>query len=147
MNDRAERILAAKPDVLAAARSRTRLCWSWIVQFAVVAGTCCLGVAGAHADFLKLGLIVWLAAAVWSAMEATLLQTALRAPIETRIGTFLSMLVPISAFILACVLLYETQPVHTLAQRAARYQCLNCGYDLRGLSSGVCPECGRAIPA
>lgn len=29
--------------------------------------------------------------------------------------------------------------------RAARGQCLRCGYDLRGNTSGVCPECGRRV--
>lgn len=27
------------------------------------------------------------------------------------------------------------------------YVCRGCGYDLRGIGSGVCPECGRAISA
>jgi hypothetical protein len=27
-------------------------------------------------------------------------------------------------------------------QRRERGQCLACGYDLRGNTSGVCPECG-----
>jgi hypothetical protein len=39
------------------------------------------------------------------------------------------------------------------ASRAATYlwaeldaACLSCGYDLTGNTSGVCPECGTAIP-
>lgn len=30
--------------------------------------------------------------------------------------------------------------------RRIRGQCLNCGYDLRGNTSGICPECGTAVP-
>lgn len=26
-------------------------------------------------------------------------------------------------------------------------ECINCGYDLRGTGSAICPECGHAIPA
>ena len=31
-------------------------------------------------------------------------------------------------------------------QRKETYRCLHCGYDLTGNVSGVCPECGSAIP-
>ena len=31
-------------------------------------------------------------------------------------------------------------------RRARRGACVNCSYDLRGLKSGFCPECGTAIP-
>lgn len=30
-------------------------------------------------------------------------------------------------------------------RRSKRGQCLNCGYDLTGNTSGVCPECGKMI--
>lgn len=30
-------------------------------------------------------------------------------------------------------------------RRAAAGRCVSCGYDLRGLSSGRCPECGRSV--
>jgi hypothetical protein len=30
-------------------------------------------------------------------------------------------------------------------RRSRRGLCLNCGYDLRGNVSGVCPECGRPV--
>jgi len=33
----------------------------------------------------------------------------------------------------------------TEMQRRMSGCCLGCGYDLRGNTSGVCPECGRAI--
>lgn len=36
-----------------------------------------------------------------------------------------------------------------LARRAGwmyfSWQCRGCGYDVRGIAAGVCPECGRAI--
>jgi len=31
-------------------------------------------------------------------------------------------------------------------KRRSGVACLRCGYDLRGLSGGVCPECGKAKP-
>jgi hypothetical protein len=31
--------------------------------------------------------------------------------------------------------------------RARRSQCIRCGYTLRGLTSGRCPECGGAVPS
>ena len=31
-------------------------------------------------------------------------------------------------------------------RRAARGECGNCGYNLTGNTSGVCPECGKPIP-
>jgi hypothetical protein len=33
-----------------------------------------------------------------------------------------------------------------VCDRAPGY-CATCGYDLRGLTSGRCPECGHEIPA
>ena len=30
-------------------------------------------------------------------------------------------------------------------RRAMPWQCPKCGYDLRGLDGGVCPECGESI--
>lgn len=35
---------------------------------------------------------------------------------------------------------------HRLSQRQKLGLCINCLYDLTGNTSGVCPECGRAIP-
>lgn len=32
-------------------------------------------------------------------------------------------------------------------RRSARCLCFNCGYDLRGNTSGVCPECGKRTSA
>ena len=32
-------------------------------------------------------------------------------------------------------------------RRNARGECLDCGYDLRGNTSGICPECGQPIPS
>jgi hypothetical protein len=32
------------------------------------------------------------------------------------------------------------------SRRRRRGRCLVCGYDLRGNVSGVCPECGEAVP-
>jgi hypothetical protein len=29
---------------------------------------------------------------------------------------------------------------------APRSHCVNCGYDLAGNTSGVCPECGTSVP-
>jgi len=29
--------------------------------------------------------------------------------------------------------------------RSRASQCINCGYNLTGNASGICPECGRAI--
>ena len=31
------------------------------------------------------------------------------------------------------------------AQRRSEGRCLNCGYDLKGNTSGVCPECGTSV--
>jgi hypothetical protein len=54
------------------------------------------------------------------------------------------------------VTLSATPPLmrlHFAYQRAARKRraraglCPRCGYDLRGLSGGRCPECGTAVPA
>jgi hypothetical protein len=33
------------------------------------------------------------------------------------------------------------------ARMRERHLCAACGYDLQGNTSGVCPECGRAVPA
>jgi hypothetical protein len=33
-----------------------------------------------------------------------------------------------------------------LQERKAHGQCADCGYDLVGNVSGVCPECGSAVP-
>lgn len=37
--------------------------------------------------------------------------------------------------------------VFKATRRARRGGCVNCGYDLRGSSASVCPECGHAIKA
>lgn len=39
----------------------------------------------------------------------------------------------------------STQIEKTKTKRGRKYQCRECGYDLRGLRSGVCPECGTRI--
>jgi hypothetical protein len=34
----------------------------------------------------------------------------------------------------------------TRSDRLKTGRCLNCGYSLRGNTSGVCPECGTPVP-
>jgi hypothetical protein len=51
----------------------------------------------------------------------------------------------------AVVLLTAPLPAVRLWRRVSRGgfgpgHCRGCGYDLRGNESGVCPECGRAVP-
>ena len=36
-------------------------------------------------------------------------------------------------------------PGTIIARRRRSGECTNCGYDLTGNESGVCPECGEAI--
>ena len=43
--------------------------------------------------------------------------------------------------VVVAVLVYAFLP----GQRAVETQCLKCGYDLTGNTSGVCPECGMEI--
>jgi ribosomal protein S27AE len=31
--------------------------------------------------------------------------------------------------------------------RREDWECGRCGYDVRGLAGGVCPECGAGVPA
>lgn len=39
---------------------------------------------------------------------------------------------------------FASHPLSRRSRRLARGQCADCGYDLRGLDTGVCPECGHA---
>lgn len=40
---------------------------------------------------------------------------------------------------------FAAHPLSRRSRRVARGLCLNCGYDLRGVGSGVCPECGHTM--
>lgn len=50
----------------------------------------------------------------------------------------------------AALMLFEILGViYLIAKRKGRTEdstCLSCGYDLTGNTSGVCPECGTALP-
>lgn len=35
--------------------------------------------------------------------------------------------------------------VRSMLNESGHHLCLNCGYDLRESSSGICPECGQSI--
>lgn len=53
-------------------------------------------------------------------------------------------------FGLAMTLIFAAGPISRLVMRGIAHlpgQCGKCGYDIRGVSGGACPECGAAIPA
>ncbi len=59
----------------------------------------------------------------------------------------------VGAVVGSCCMVLMQRIVHKPLQKAIRRAlvergipvCVNCGYDLRGNVSGVCPECGKAI--
>ena len=53
-------------------------------------------------------------------------------------------------FGLAMALVFAAGPIARLIMRGIASpagQCGKCGYDIRGVTGGACPECGAAIPA
>lgn len=60
----------------------------------------------------------------------------------TTMGPELSVGVSAGVYVLACMVRGGVL-FHAAAQRM-KWMCRTCGYDLRGLRGGVCPECGRA---
>lgn len=51
-----------------------------------------------------------------------------------------------SPFVICWIGLFFFHRWQARAKRIAQGYCQNCGYDLTGNVSGICPECGRAIP-
>jgi hypothetical protein len=47
----------------------------------------------------------------------------------------------------ACLCLWVGQSKHVQRFQRRKGQCLECGYPLIGNTTGVCPECGTAIPS
>ena len=50
----------------------------------------------------------------------------------------------INTLLYACIplaILFGPRQIRRLSRRR-RGACLRCGYDLRGLTDGLCPECG-----
>lgn len=45
-----------------------------------------------------------------------------------------------------CVLAMRWLPRHERWSRKQEGCCLDCGYNLKGNTSGICPECGKEIP-
>ncbi|MEZ6235450.1 MAG: hypothetical protein R3B68_14785 [Phycisphaerales bacterium] len=46
--------------------------------------------------------------------------------------------------LLAAPIVFPWRPLARVARRRPAWQCQACGYDLRGIPAGVCPECGTA---
>jgi hypothetical protein len=143
MSERVAIILARRADVFRAISARRRLMLSWVVQTLVFAAACVSGIAGGSLDrFQPLLLLGGCFILVWSALEAVMLLGALREPPGVLVMTMLGIFVPIAAPILTIVMLWESVAVLKIAARMRKAQCARCGYDLRGITSVVCPECG-----
>ena len=54
------------------------------------------------------------------------------------------LIIAAGGFAFTGLLFFWNWPGDVRRQRRERGQCLQCGYDLRGNVSGVCPECGSA---
>ena len=57
----------------------------------------------------------------------------------------LSVLDIIIPVMLYGLLTYWLSPVHVEHRRRKKGLCINCGYNLTGNLSGICPECGERI--
>ncbi len=51
------------------------------------------------------------------------------------------------SLLLACPPVLLARSMHRERHRLRHNLCVKCGYDLRGNVSGVCSECGAAVPA
>jgi hypothetical protein len=55
------------------------------------------------------------------------------------------MLINSSAYALAMFLLFNAYPFCRTWLRRRAGRCAACGYDLTGITQGICPECGNAV--
>lgn len=89
-------------------------------------------------------------------IAGTILELLITIPIDAQVrkrtdcycgeGTFVSLAIGLTAIVWTvgpgvAILFF----VRRNQRKAARGNCLSCGYDLRGLSSSRCPECGKAF--
>jgi predicted RNA-binding Zn-ribbon protein involved in translation (DUF1610 family) len=67
--------------------------------------------------------------------------------IEIIFGYFFDCRLAVAAFVgaIGCALIRERLREVSPERRIRQHLCSACGYDLTGNTSGVCPECGRAV--
>lgn len=113
--------------------------------FSVLIGICVLIAAITHACIPR-----YIIASILAAFISITFFLGVAALIMGHVDEFILVMFFAGGFYSLCISLLIGIPVAIFRKRRQPPppgHCRNCGYDLTGNVSGICPECGRAIDA